>query len=138
MDLSASPRALLARLRPRAFLRYAVVGATQNLVLYLASLGLVALGWTGWQALALMYPIAVCLTFLVNKVWSFEGSAVREAQFRRYVATYLAAYPVSVGLLWVLEAMGLPTWFATLATIGAIAAGLFLILNFLVFPAKRD
>lgn len=127
----------LADFRWAEFTRYAVVGLSQNAASYLAFLLLTYSGLRGWQAMAILYPLAVCITFLVNRSWSFATKERSTGQFLRYISVYVGAYPISIGFLWALEFAGTPSWLAGLMTIGATAVLIFLGLNFWVFSPRR-
>jgi len=119
-----------------ALARYVILGVGQNAVLYLATLGLLALGLAGWVALAIVYPIGVVMSFLLNRAWSFAGRERVRGQFARHVVVYAAAYPLTLGLSWLLEHF-VHAWLATGLTIGIIAAVNFTTSNLWVYPHRK-
>ena len=125
-----------SRTTSAAFVRYVVVGLAQNGLLYLVSLGLLLLGLKGWGALAITYPFGVLLSFLLNRAWSFAGRRRMRGQFFRHVIVYAVAYPVTLGLSWLLERF-LYAWLATGLTIGIIAVAIFIAVNLWVYPSER-
>ena len=116
-----------------AFVRYVVLGLGQNAVLYLLTLGLLALGLPGWGALAIVYPLGVVASFVLNRAWSFAGRERVRGQFARHVLIYAAAYPLALLLSWLFE-MVMEPWLATGLTIGIVAAVNFTASNLWVYP----
>jgi putative flippase GtrA len=116
-----------------AFVRYVILGIGQNVVLYLLTLGLIALGLPGWGALAIVYPVGVVASFLLNRAWSFAGRQRVRGQFARHVLVYAAAYPLALGLSWLLE-RAMEPWLATGLTIGVVAVVNFTGSNLWVYP----
>lgn len=128
----------LSSVVPRSFLRYAVVGLIQNGASYLIGLVLIALGWTAWQVMGALTPLAVLATFLANRYWSFSErrGSIPRAALGRYVVAYGLAYPVAMGLAYAIERLGVPAWLTLLLTIGIAAVALYLALNFWVFRTE--
>lgn len=124
------------RLLARRAVRYTLVGVAQNGAFYLMTLLLLHIGWRAWQAMTLLYPVSVTISFLVNRAWSFGGRSFGKGQFARYVLVYCLAYPISVVLTWFQERFGVPSWLATLITMAVLVAELFLVLNFWVFRIR--
>jgi len=116
-----------------AFVRYAVVGVTNNLGFYGLTLVLLYLRFTAWQATAILFPVAVALSFLLNRSWSFTGRTRAPAEFRKYLVVYTVAYPVAITMTWAQERVGVPSWLASLATLAVAAVGIFLALDGWVF-----
>jgi putative flippase GtrA len=119
-----------------SFRRYAVVGILNNAGAYAFGLLLLALGLTAWQSIALMYPVATTVSFYANRRWSFGARPIERSQFPKYVCVYAVVYPAAIALTWWQEHMGIPSWLATLGTMGAAVMGIFLALNCWVFPRK--
>lgn len=118
---------------PASLVRYGIVGVAQNGGFYLVALLLIALGWQAWQVVLVLNPIAVMLTFLLNRSWSFAGRTRAKGQFWRYVAVYGLAYPFAVGFTWVLEHLGVTSWLAVLINVFVCAVGIYAALNIWVF-----
>jgi putative flippase GtrA len=116
-----------------AFVRYAIVGVAQNATFYGLALILIYRGFAAWQATAILFPIAVGTSFLLNRSWSFAGRQRTSAAFQKYFLVYAAAYPVSIVMTWAQERAGVPSWLASLITLFVSAAGIFLALNLWVF-----
>lgn len=123
----------LRRAEVLVFAKYAVVGGTQNALFYGLSLGLIWLKFAAWQALALLYPLAVTVSFLANRSWSFGNRGRSRRQFRNYVLIYIIAYPLSIFFTWLQERLGVASWLASLVTMVVSACVIFLTLNYWVF-----
>jgi len=130
-DMASSGRTATA-----AFVRYVIVGLAQNGLLYLLTIGLLFLGFPGWGALAITYPLGVVISFLLNRAWTFAGRRRMRGQFLRHIVVYAAAYPVTLGVSWLLERVMYP-WLATGLTIGIIAVTIFIMANLWVYPSER-
>jgi len=136
-DYNPQPRPgafdLLRRGDVLAFARYIVVGGAQNALIYGIGLGLLWLNFAAWQALALLYPLAVTVSFLANRSWSFGSRRKYRRQFRNYVLIYVVAYPPSIFLTWLQERLGVSSWLASLVTMVVAASAIFFALNYWVF-----
>src|SRR5215831_2893242 len=116
-----------------ALLRYAVVGVAQNAAFYGLALVLIYSGLAAWQATAILFPIAVAISFLLNRSWSFAGRKRTSAEFRKYFLVYATAYPATIVITWAQERAGVPSWLASLITLVISAILIFLVLNLWVF-----
>lgn len=122
----------------RQLLRYAVVGVTSNLFLYLAYLMLTALGSGPKIAMSIVYVSGVAMTFVANRAWSFNHRGMAHWSFVRYVIAYMLGYLLNLGLLWIcVDSMQLPHHVVQAAAIVVVALSLFLMHKYWVFvPAK--
>lgn len=125
---------------PASFYRYALVGILQNGAFYFVALVLIAFGWTAWQTVLLLNPIAVALTFYVNRNWSFARRASGEglSEGWRYLVVYTVAYPLSIAFTWLLERVGTPPEVAAILNVGASAVGIYFALQWWVFPTTPE
>ena len=118
----------------KQFLRYAFVGLSSNLVLYLAYLGLTALGMGPRLAMSILYAVGVTVTFAVNRRWSFSHDGLGGSAFVRYVMAYLAGYLINLGLLsFGVGRLHLPHQAVQAAAIVIVAVSLFLMHKYWVF-----
>jgi putative flippase GtrA len=125
----------------RTFVRYAIIGVTQNAAFYLLTLAVIAFGFAAWQAALVLYPLGVVVSFTANRNWTFDADIVDDRtrqQFWRYVLIYVVTYPVVVALNYVQESFGVPSWLAPIFTMGLITVGLFAALRRWVFRPARD
>lgn len=125
---------------PASFYRYALVGLLQNGAFYLVALVLIAFGWTAWQTVLLLNPVAVALTFFINRNWSFSrgASSGQLAEGWRYLVVYATAYPLSIAFTWMLEWLGTPPQLAAIINVGVSAIGIYFALRWWVFPVKPE
>jgi putative flippase GtrA len=72
----------------------------------------------------------------LNRAWSFAGRRRTRGQFVRHVIVYALAYPLTLGISWLLEQVVF-AWLATALTIGIIAVAIFLAANRWIYPVER-
>ena len=118
--------------------RYVLVGLTQNGLFYGALLLLLWCGLRAWQATIILYPVAVLISFLINRHWSFAGRKMSGGQLHRYIIVYAAAYFSTIFLNWAQEKMGVPSWLAGLITMAIMVGVIFAALNWWVFRGKLE
>lgn len=116
------------------FIRYAIVGLTANLLLYLGYLGLTAVGTGHKIAMTLLYATGVLLTFIVNRSWSFSHRGMIHAAFTRYLIAYALGYLLNLSLLWLaVDLLHLPHRGVQAAAIVVVALSLFVLHRYWVF-----
>lgn len=123
------------------FMRYIVVGATSNLLLYLAYIGLTAGGLGHKTAMTLLYITGGVLTFVVNRTWSFNHKGSGHAALARYLVAYVLGYLFNLTLLWIfVDRLHQPHQAVQAAAIVLVAVSLFLMNKFWVFapPPVRE
>lgn len=123
------------------FMRYIVVGATSNLLLYLAYIGLTAFGLGHKTAMTLLYITGALLTFMANRSWSFNHRGSGHAALARYIVAYVLGYLFNLTLLWLfVDRLHQPHQIVQAVAIVLVAASLFLMNKFWVFAptAIRD
>lgn len=120
------------------FIRYATVGLVSNGALYVAYLGLTALGVTPEPASALLYCAGIAGTYLANRGWSFKSERSHAWAAPRYAVTYLLGMGAQIATLAAgHRVLDLPHQVAQLGAMVAAAAAIFLLLNLWVFAASR-
>lgn len=116
-------------------LRFAVVGLASNAVLYVVYLVLTGVGLGPKLAMTLVYAIGVTQTFLFNKRWTFNHVGRHDTAFLRYLTAYAGGYLVNLLVLaWLVDGLGYPHQLVQGIMILALAAALFLLQKFWVFP----
>lgn len=121
-------------LERRQFARYCIVGLGSNLVLYLAYLGLTALGVTPKLAMSLLYVLGVLQTFVFNKRWTFAHRGAHGAAFYRYCTAYATGYLLNLAALYLLvDLQGYPHQIIQAVMIVLLAMMLFAAQKFWVF-----
>ncbi|MCB1865253.1 MAG: GtrA family protein [Chromatiales bacterium] len=101
-------REILRRERVRRWLRFGAVGATGFLIeASLITLLVHGLGWGPYQARMISFPIAVSVTWYLNRTFTFADLAggCRKREYGRYVlvntvgaGTNLSVYAIAVAL----------------------------------------
>lgn len=114
--------------------RYAVVGAVSNLVLYGLFVLFVRSGMRPQMALTLLYAVGLAQTFVFHKQWTFGDRGLTGPPLRRYLLLHLACYSFNMGLLWVLvDQLRWPAEAVQFAATFIVAGLLFLGQKFWVF-----
>jgi putative flippase GtrA len=91
----------------RQLFRFALVGLASNLLLYLAYLVITALDMGHKTAMTVVYVTGVCLTFALNRQWTFSYHGPLVPAFGKYVVIYLAGYLVNwFGLFVLVDRLG--------------------------------
>lgn len=116
-----------------AFFRYGLTGVALNAFFYGATLALIQLGFSAWQATAILFPVGLTSSFLANRAWSFAGRKRSRAELRKYFLVYAVAYPAVVVMTWAQERSGVESWLASLISLVVAAFAVFLALNIWVF-----
>ena len=115
--------------------RYVLAGAISNLVLYIAYLGLTALGVPPKFAMSFLFLVGVGQSFLVNKQWTFGYSGSATKVLPRYAVAYGGSYLLNFALLALLvDYVGWPHQFVQAGAMGLNALLLFLLQRHWVFP----
>jgi putative flippase GtrA len=121
----------------RQFFRYAVVGLTSNLLLYLAYLALTHLGMGHKTAMSLLYATGTCLTFVFNRNWTFGHNGRISRAFVSYVAVYLVGYLFNLlALYFLVDKLGFDHQWVQGCLIFVVAVLLFTLQKYVVFKKK--
>lgn len=116
-------------------LRYAVVGASTNALLFSSYLLLSAFGVGPKTAMSLLYVPGVMAGFLGNRNFTFRHEGRVPASMLRYFATYAFGYVFNFACLVVfLDILRLPADYVVLALIVVTAVILFALQRSWVFP----
>lgn len=116
--------------------RYIVVGAVSNSLLYLAYLGLTAMGLGHKSAMTSLYITGALISFIINRAWSFKHKGCGQSAFARYSVTYILGYLFNLSLLWLLvDRLHQPHQVVQAVAIVLVAGSLFLMNKFWVFAA---
>jgi len=118
----------------RQSLRFAIVGLTSNLALYLLYLLLTSAGFGPKIAMTLLYMVGVAQTFVFNKRWTFAHQGTVAHSLLRYLAVYGFGYLLNFLALSVLvDGLCWPHALVQGAAIPILAVGIFLAQKFWVF-----
>ena len=92
-DISLGSQELRLTMRlHEQFFRYALVGLTSNLLLYLLYLLLTYLGMGHKSAMTGLYFLGVLQTFVLNRNWSFRHNGHVSHALARYLIVYATGY----------------------------------------------
>lgn len=123
----------------RQLIRYGLVGVGINLILYLGYLLIHYLGLEPKKSMSLMYLIGVSIGFYSHRQWTFAhgGDALRSIV--RYVFAHLIGYFINfILLLSLVDHFGYPHELVQGAAIFVVAAFLFLVFKYWVFPVRNE
>jgi len=114
--------------------RFAVVGVTSNVLLYLLYLLLTSAGLGYKVSMTLLYFLAVLQTFLGNRAWTFRHIGDMQRSLVRYFSSYAIGYLLNFVLLYVfVDRFGLAHQWVQAGAIIGIALLLFLLQKYWVF-----
>lgn len=114
--------------------RFALVGLSSNLVLYLAYLSVTSLGMGHKTAMSILYVTGVCLTFVFNRNWTFGHGGHLPRAFAAYIGLYAFGYLINFLALYLLvDRLGYDHRWVQGTMILTLAVFFFLAQKFLVF-----
>jgi putative flippase GtrA len=117
-------------------LRYGVVGLLTNLVGYLIYL-LLTLWVEPKLAVTILYPVGVLIGYFGHARYSFAYEGRTLSGLARFLVAHAIGYGANVSLLYVFtDLLGYPHWAVQAAAIFIVAALLFVLFRFFVFPKK--
>ena len=121
----------------RQFIRYGIVGVAQNSVGYGIYLFFTWLGVDPKLVVAISYPLAMLVSFLGNKKYTFGHKGGTAGAGGRFLLAHACSYAINLGMLAVcVDWLGYPHQLVQLAAIFVCAAFLFLALKFYVFEVR--
>ena len=122
------------------FIRFAIVGALSNGLLFLFYLGLTSMGVGHKLAMSVLYAAGVMQTFFFNKKWTFRHDGETRRALLRYWLAYGIGYVLNLAVLIILvDWAGFPHQVVQGVMIVVLAILLFLLQKFWVFapsPSK--
>ena len=115
--------------------RFVLVGIISNGLCYGCFLALLWSGLVGYvKAMTAAYSLGVILSFLFNKVFTFEHHGRFMPALVRFIALYLSGYLINLWLLWFLvDALGWPAAVAQLLVIVMLAVYFFFMQRLIIF-----
>jgi len=116
---------------------FGAIGVASNAALYVLYLALTKFGVGPKTAMTAVFILGVCVTFALNRRWTFrhEGALGRSAV--RYAGAYVLAYAINVAALALLvDGAGLPHRAVMLGLIVVTAGLIFAAQKLWVFPVK--
>lgn len=119
----------------RQFLRYAAVGVTLNVALYVAYLLLTHSLMGSRAAMTLTYCSGVGAGYILNRTMTFRHCGRSAASLPRYVVVYLIGYGLDFLALWLLTSrMGVPHQLVQGGVTVVLPIVLFALQKYWVFP----
>lgn len=121
----------------RQFIRYGIVGVAQNSVGYGIYLFFTWLGADPKLVVGISYPLAMLVSFLGNKKYTFCHKGGTAGAGGRFLLAHACSYAINLGMLAIcVDQLGYPHQLVQLAAIFVCAAFLFLALKFYVFAVR--
>lgn len=121
------------------WLRFGIVGAGSNALLFLLYLALVELGLPYPAAMTASYACGVAFGFAAHRRWTFDYRGPGATAAVRYLLAYAGGYALNLaGLHLLVERAGIGPAPAQALMIVVVAACLYLAQRHWVFPARRD
>lgn len=119
--------------------RYAVVGIAHNLVGYLVYLFFTAVGFDPKLVVAISYPLAMLVSYLGNKTYTFHHKGAVSRSSVRFLIAHGISYALNLSMLYVfVDLLGYPHQLVQLAAIFVCAAFLFVALKVFVFSRSGE
>ena len=114
--------------------RYGVVGVAQNSVGYAVYLFFTWLGADPKLVVGVCYPLAMLISFLGNKKYTFHHKGGTAGAGARFLGAHAVSYGINLAMLYVcVDRLGYPHQLVQLAAIFICAAFLFVALKLFVF-----
>lgn len=119
--------------------RFALVGLSSNVVLYLLYVLLTGLDLGHKTAMTLLYILGVLQTFLFNRRWTFRYQGRMPKALLRYLTSYGFGYFFNLVILIIMvDRLGLPHQIVQGILILITARLLFLLQKYWVFPDTTE
>jgi putative flippase GtrA len=120
------------------FIRFALVGFASNLLSYALYIALTKFGLDPKLSMTLLYCTGVLQTFFFNKKWSFRFEGAARSSLIRYVIAYALGYFINLAALVLLvDGAKFPHQLVQAVMIFIVAAMLFLVQRYWVFPQPK-
>jgi putative flippase GtrA len=119
-------------------IRYLVVGAVSNIILYLLYIVLTTLGVGYKVAMTILFLLGVLQTFFLNKRWTFSCQGREKSFFIKYLLVYGIAYFCNyLAMIIFVDDLGYPHQFVQGGMICFLAIILFFSQKFWVFQVQE-
>jgi putative flippase GtrA len=114
--------------------KYILVGVTSNVAAYGFYLVITSFGLSPVLGMSIVYIMASCISYSLNRSWTFSSNAPVRRSLFRYVVVQCVGYATNLVVLAVLHyALGVPHYLAQLAGVTLVAVELFLLSRYFVF-----
>jgi len=119
-------------------IRYGLVGGGVNALLYLGYLFINYFGVEPKISMTLIYIVGVCIGFYGHRKWTFSHQGSARKSILRFVFAHLLGYAINfLLLLGLFDYYGYPHQLVQVAAIFIVAAFLFIVFKYWVFPVKK-
>jgi len=117
--------------------RYGLVGIVINLALYFFYLIITYFGTEPKLSMTIAYVVGVFLGFIGHRTWTFLHKGALLGSGARYVVAHISGYLINLFiLLTFVDKLGYPHQWVQAVAIFVVAAFLFVVFRYFVFPKK--
>ena len=121
----------------RQLFRYGLIGLGLNGLGYATYLALTSLGASPFWVVGLLYPVFAYLSFMLNRIWSFDYRGRTISNLLRYVLAHTLGYLLNLAVLYVgVETLRFPHQYVQLAAVFIVAGFLFIQFKWYVYPRQ--
>lgn len=118
-------------------IRYGLVGAISNAVIYFIYLFITYLGVKPKLAMTLVFIIGASIGFVGNRKWTFAHRGDSSNAVWRFLTAYVTAYMLNLFCMWVaVDHMRIPHYLVQAVNIIVISALLFIVQKYWIFAAN--
>lgn len=118
-------------------MRYGIIGLFSNLAGYSIYLLITHFGGTPKITMTTLYTVGTAISFIGNRNWTFSHNGNSLSSGARYIFAHTLGYTLNLSILIIMvDFFGYPHQIVQIFAVFAVAAFLFLILKFFVFPKK--
>lgn len=115
-------------------LRFSVVGALSNIILYMLYLLITFAGVEYKAAMTVLFVVGCVQTFFVNRLWTFKDQGMVSSKFIKYFLIYFFAYIFNfLALLVLSDVFGYPHYIVQLLVVLMVAVLLYFLQKYWIF-----
>ena len=119
-------------------IRYGITGVLLNIFTYSLYLCLTWLWLTPRQAVTLLYPIGILLSYLSHKKFTFQDRRNASSTITQYLIIYILGYFINLAVIYgLVDILGFPHQLAQILAIFTLAAFSYFSMRQFVFQKKN-
>ena len=119
-------------------IRYGITGILLNLLTYSFYLGLTWLWLTPRQAITLLYPIGILLSYLSHRTFTFRDRKNTSVTAPRYLSIHVLSYFLNITIIYIfVDLANIPHQFAQVLAVFIIAAFSYFSMKKFVFRHRK-